>query len=211
MKKNKKNLVGLTFIEMIMAISMFTIGIAGFTLLFIKTWSINSYTIEMGRSSMIASQGVNKIVNYLRRTKQGDNGAYAIQSANGNDLIVFCDYNKDEVTERIHLYKSGQNILMGVTVPTDTIPKTYPSGDQTIITITSYVVNDAGSPIFSFYNADYPADSVNNPMTTPASVADIRLVKINLIINSNPTRFQNNIDLQSFVEMRNLNDYNQID
>jgi hypothetical protein len=160
---------------------------------------------------MIASQGMNKIVSYLRRIRQGDDGAYAIKSANDNDLVVFCDYNKDEITERIHLYKSGANILMGVTVPTVSIPKTYPTGDQTTVTITSYVMNDASSPIFSYYNADYPADTVNNPMITPASVADIRLVKINLSINSNPNRFPNNIDLQSFVEMRNLNDYNQID
>lgn len=209
--KKKKKLSGITFIEMLMTISIFTISIAGLTLLFLKTWNANSYTIEKGRSSMIASQGMNKVVGYLRRTRQGDDGAYAIQLANDNELVIFCDYDKNGITERIHMYKNGEDILMGITEPTATIPKSYPVGDQSIITLTSSIVNDASSPIFSYYNTDYPADTINNPMTTPASIADVRLIKVNLKINSNPIRFSDNIDLQSFVEMRNLNDYNQVD
>ncbi|HAT73941.1 MAG: hypothetical protein US30_C0003G0041 [Candidatus Moranbacteria bacterium GW2011_GWF2_36_839] len=213
MKKNiRKKMNGLTLIEMMMSITIFSMGIAGFTMLFSKTWKTNSYVLEMGQSSMNASQGVNKIVDYIRRVKQADDGAYPVKSADSNDLVLFSDYDKDGATERLHFYKSGSNILMGVTNPTTTLPKTYPTNDQEIITLVSNVVNEIDEPIFYYYNKDYPGDTTNNPLTMPVTnhLADIRLMKIFLQVNTNPNKFPSNIKIQSFVEMRNLNDYDRV-
>lgn len=201
---------GMTLVEVIMALSIFTMGIAGFTVLFSRTWKSNSYVLEMGQSSMAVSQGMNRMVNYIRGARQADNGAYAVSFATDNELIVFSDYDKDGITERLHFYKNNQNILMGITDPTDTLPKTYPAGDQDTVTIVSGIVNDISAPIFYYYNKDYPADAINNPVTTPALAADVRLVKIYLEINIDPAKAPNNVKMQSFVEMRNLNDYDRI-
>jgi len=213
MKKNiSRKLKGLTLIEMLMSIAIFTMGIGGFTLLFSKTWKANSYVLESGQSSMKASQGVNRIVDYIRRAKQADDGSYPVRSADGNELVLFSDYDKDGATERLHFYKSGSNILMGVTNPTVTLPKTYPANDQEIINVVSDVVNESDEPIFYYYNKDYPGDDVNNPIATPvvSHLADIRLIKVYLEINTNPNKLPNNVEIQSFVEMRNLNDYDRI-
>lgn len=212
MKKNEKKFSGLTLIEMLMAIAIFTIGIAGLTLLFSRTWQINSYVLEMGQSSLSTSQGVSKMVDYIRRARQADNGSYPIKSADDNELVIYSDYNKDGVTERLHFYKSGQNILMGVTNPTVTLPKNYPEGDQQTITLASNIVNGLDLPIFYYYNRDYPGDEVNNPIPTPLSgrLADARLVKIYIEMNINSNRASDNIKMQSFVEMRNLNDYDRV-
>ena len=107
-------------------------------------------------------------------------------------------------------YKQNQNILMGVTDPTNTMPRTYPTGDQSTQTMASHIVNDASTPLFYYYNTNYPADTANNPMPVPASIADVRLIKIVLHININPNRPPDNIQMQSFIEMRNLNDYDRI-
>ena len=207
-KRNTRFKKGMTIMEMIIAIAIFSIAMEGFTLLFIHTWQNNSYTLEMGQSSMAVSQGVNKIVGYIRSARQGDDGSYPIKSANSNDLIIYSDYDKDDVTERLHFYKSGVNILMGIADPTATMPKTYPSGDEQIITIASRIVNDTETPVFYYYNRNYPEDISNNPMSVPASVPDIRLMKIYLKINIDPNKAPDNIEMQSFVELRNLNDYN---
>jgi Tfp pilus assembly protein PilV len=205
-------LKGMTIIEMMMAIFIFTIGIAGFSLLFSKTWQTNSYVFEMGQSSMEASQGVKKIVDYIRRAKQADDGAYPVKSADGNEFVIYSDYDKDGITERLHFYRSDQNILMGATKPTVTLPKTYPSGDQQTLTLVSNLVNDSDEPIFIYYNKDYPGDMTNNPLSVPVVnyLADIRLVKVYIEINTNPSRIAENIKTQSFVEMRNLNDYDRV-
>jgi prepilin-type N-terminal cleavage/methylation domain-containing protein len=206
-QKNKSRLRGMTLVEMMVAIAILTIGMGGFTLLFSKAWTINSFTLEMGQASMIVSQGINKMGGYIRGARQGDDGAYPIKSVSDNDLVIYSDYDKDGITERLHFYKSGQTILMGIRDPSGTMPKTYASGDQQTILIANYIVNDASAPIFRYYNKNYPGDTSNNPLVVPISVSDVRLMKIFLKININPNRAPDNIETQSFVEIRNLNDY----
>ncbi len=212
MKKNKnwKNRKGLTLIETVMAIAIFAIGMEGFTILFSRAWQSNAYTLEMGQSSMAVSQGVNSLVDYLRSARQADDGSYAIKSANDNDVVVYSDYDRDGVTERIHIYKNGQNILMGITHPTTTMPKSYPNSDQQTVTIAQRIVNTNAEPIFYYYDRNYAGSPAQLPLTTPANVADIRLMKIHLKININPNRAPDNIEMQTFVEMRNLGDHDSV-
>lgn len=200
----------MTLIEALLAAAIFAMGIGGFSLLFVKSWQMNSYSYEMGQSSFAASQGVNELVSYLRKVRQGDDGAYPVKSANDNDLVLFSDYDKDGITERLHFYKSGNQIIMGFRKPSGGLPKTYASGDQETKIIASNIVNDGSDPIFYYYNKDYPGDQANNPVATPASVSDIRLVKIFLKININPNRAPDSISMESFAELRNLNDYDRV-
>jgi len=198
---------GMTLIEALLAISIFTMGIAGFSLLFVKSWGINSYTYEMGQSSMAVYQGVSSMGVYLREVRQGDNGSYPIKSASDNDLVVYSDFDKDGITERLHFYKNGNQIIMGYRKPSGGFPKTYADGDQETRVMANSIVNEANVPIFYYYNKNYPGDQANNPVPTPANVANIRLVKIYLKINIDPNRAPDNIETSSFIELRNLNDY----
>jgi hypothetical protein len=207
----QKKYSAMTLLEMMVAISIFTIAILGFTLLFMRSWKMNSYTIEMGQSSLAVSQGTSKMVGYLRKVRQADNGANPIQSASGSDLVVFSDYDKDGITERLHFYLQNSQVKMGITKPTTGIPKTYPSGDQQTVLLADRIVNTGSEPIFYYYNTNYPADTTNNPInmaTNPTTV--IRLIKIFLKINIDPNRAPDNIETQSFVELRNLNDYDRM-
>ena len=201
----------MSLVEMLVAIAIFIIGMEGFALLFSRSWQANRFTLEMGQASLAASQGVGRMVNYARGAKQSDNGSYPIVSASNNDLVLYSDYDKDDITERLHFYKSSGKIIMGVTNPTSSMPKSYPSGDEQLITVVNNVVNGSGEPVFYYYNKDYPGDVVNNPLATPANVSDIRLVKIYLFVNIDIGRAPDNIKMESFVELRNLNDYNRID
>lgn len=205
LKKENRNYSGMSLVEMLVAIAIFTIGIAGFTLLFSKVWQGNSYTFEMGQSTLEVSQGLNTMIDYIRSAQQGDDGSYPIVSATDNDLVLYSDYDHDGVTERLHFYKSGQNILMGVTNPTGTMPITYPSGDQQVITLASYIVNASNTPIFYYYDNTYAGGSGQTSLATPANVSSVRLIKVYLQINLVPNRAPDNIQMQSFAELRNLN------
>ena len=196
--------------EAIIAIAIFTIGIAGFTLLFSKTWQGNSYTYELGKASFAASQGVSKVVGYVRKARQGDDGSYPVRSAADNDLVIFSDYDKDGITERLHFYRSGSQFLMGYRKPSPGLPKTYATGDEATVVIAENVVNEAGVPIFYYYNSGYPEDTENNPVATPANVWDVRLVQILIKVNILKGREDDNVPLSSFVEIRNLSDYDRI-
>lgn len=206
-RKGKK---GMTLIETLIAIGIFVIGIQGFTMLFMQSWKSNSYILQLGQASSAASGGLDQTVKYIRMAKQGDDGGYAIKSADKNDLVVYSDFDKDGVTERLHFYLQTGQLKMGITDPTGTVPKSYPSGDQQTKVIVDKLANDDATPIFSYFNKDYPGDQASNPVATPANVANIRLTKIYFKINLSSNQGSKSIEMQSFVELRNLNDYNRI-
>ena len=95
---------GMSLVEMLVAIGIFTMATVGFSVLFVNTWRSQSFTIETGIASFIASRGVDKVVGVIREARQADNGAYAIESADDFSLTLFGDSNNDGVTERIHYF-----------------------------------------------------------------------------------------------------------
>lgn len=205
-----KKFHGMSLMEVIVAIAIFIISIEGFTLLFVRSWEYNRYIFEMGQASFAASRGVETMVEYIRKARQGDDGAFPLKSADDNDLVLFSDYDSDGITERLHFYKDSAYVKMGVTDPIGTMPKTYPSGDDQVVELANNVVNDSSTPIFYYYNRDYPGDQVNNPMVTPSDVSSVRMVRVYLKVNIDPLRAPENIEMQSFVAIRNLNDYDRI-
>ena len=201
---------GFTLVETLVAITLLLIGTAATVLLFSKTMQSKAYSLEMGRSAFVVSRSIGDLTQYLRRVRQSDAGTYPIVSADDNNLIIYSDYNKDGKTERLHVYLSNSKVYMGVRSPSATFPVTYSAGDETTIELADHIVNTASDSMFSYYNKDYPADTVNNPVTTPADVSEIRLIKIFLKINIDPNRAPDNIQQETFVELRNLNDYDRI-
>ena len=199
-----------TLVETLVAISLFILGVTAVSILFAKSWQSNAYSLEMGKTSFIVSRSVSSLVDYLRRARQSDSGSFPIVSADKNDLVVFSDYDKDGITERIHIYLSNGKIFMGITSPTVTLPRTYPAGDAQTVQIADHIVNTSSDSMFFYYNKNYPGDTANNPVPVPADVSQIRLIKIFLRININPNRAPDNIQQESFVELRNLNDYDRI-
>ncbi len=201
---------GMSLMEVIVAIAIFSISIEGFTLLFVRSWEHNRYIFEMGQASFAASRGVETMVEYIRKARQGDDGAFPLRSANDNDLVLFSDYDSDGITERLHFYKNNSRIMLGVTDPAGGIPKTYPEDDDQTIELAVNIANDNNTPIFYYYNRDYPLDQANNPMDTPSDVSSVRMVKVYLQVNIDPNQAPENIEMQSFVAIRNLNDYDRI-
>lgn len=195
---------GVTIIEMMMAIFIFTMGIGGFSLLVSRVWNGNKYTMEMGQTSMAVSRGVNQMAGYIRSARQADDGSYPIQSIAGNDLVLFSNYDTDAATERLHFYKSGQDILLGITQPSESMPISYPPGDQQVVTLAERIVNDVDTPIFFYYDRAYAG--VGDALVLPVDVSSIRLIKIYLHMNIDPNNAPDNIELQTFVGLRNLND-----
>ena len=224
---------GLTLIEMLVALALFMFGIQATVLIFSKTMKNKAYSMEMGKSALIVSRSISDLTQYLRRIRQADNGNYPIPSDNGNNVscpilndsandnefVFYSDYDKDGKTERIDIYLSpladlstehGRIVYMKIRRPSATLPVTYAPCYEAPVQLASHIVNTAGDPMFSYYNKNYPADIVNNPLATPANVSQIRLVKIFLKINVDPNRAPDNIQQETFVEFRNLNDYDRI-
>lgn len=199
----------MTLLELLIAISVTLIAMEGFTYLFIKTWDTNKFVLEEGMASAAASRATNKIVIQLRAVQQADNGDYPIESADDFDLVFYCDVDDDGVVERVHYYLDQVNdqLIMGVSNPIAGNPVTYPNSDDEVTVVTSYVVNESDNPIFYYYNDNYPGDTVNNPLSTPTNVGNIQMIRVHLFVNINPVHAPDNINIESFVDLRNLHNY----
>jgi len=209
-KYKTRVLLGFTLIETLVALAIFTLGMQATVLVFARTIKSKSYSMEMGKASFVVSRSMGDLIGYIRRARQSDDGAFPIVSANENDLVLYSDYDKDGITERLHMYLIGGKVYLGTRKPSSTMPKVYAAGDADTQELASQIVNTASDPMFSYYNKDYPQDTINNPVAVPADVSQIRLVRILLKINIDPNKAPDNIVQESFVELRNLNDYDRI-
>jgi len=203
-----KNKNGMTIVDVIISIGIFFIGVAGFSMLFVRSWKVNSFVIEEGESIRVASRAVSRVVSELRKTRQADDGSYMIKSADNFDLVVYFNNDDDLATERIHYFFEDEKLKKGISEPTG-LPAVYPVGDQEVEIIVDHVSNTPSDPIFYYYNENYPGDNVNNPLTTPASTGNIKLIKIFLWVNIKPQTAPENVKFESFVNLRNLNEYNE--
>lgn len=201
---------GITLVETIVAISLLVLGTQAAVMIFAKVVQNRAYSMEMGKASFIVSRSVGDISKYLRKARQSDSGAHPIVSADDNDIVFYSDYDKDGSTERLHVYLNDGTVFMGIRNPSESFPVTYQSGDEYVTELARYIVNTESDPMFSYYNRDYPADTVNNPVATPADVSEIRLVKIFLKINIDPNNAPDNIQQETFIEIRNLNDFDRM-
>ena len=199
----------MTLIETLVAIAVMMIAMQGFTYLFTKVWATNGFILEAGMASAAASRATNQIVIQLRGVKQADNGDYPIDAADDFSLTIYADADDDGVTEKVRYFLDQPNDQMkiGITEPDTSVqPPTY-TGTETVTVMTNYVVNESDDPVFYYYNDDYPGDTTTNPLTTPASIASIQLVRVHLLVNIDPINAPNNINIESFVDLRNLHNY----
>lgn len=200
---------GLTLVELMVAISIMLIAMYGFTLLFLKSWDTNKFILEEGIASASASHTANKIIKELRGVRQADNGDFPLASGSDFDLKVYIDIDGDTVTERVHYFLdlNTDQMKMGVTKPTGSTPVAYSATDDTVIVLAEYIVNESDNPVFYYYNENYPGDTTNNPLAVPVKVGDVRLIRVHLLLNIDPIHAPNNINIESFVDLRNLEKY----
>ncbi len=96
----------------------------------------------------------------------------------------------EEVTGLGHQFKKGVIKPIGA-------PPTYPQAQEEITILSSYVRN--APPIFQYF--DINNEEIN---ILPARLKDTKLMKVYLVINSNPERPPQDFGLESFVQLRNL-------
>ncbi len=193
---------GMSFIEVVMAIGIFSMLMGGVTLLFIKAWEFQKNISETSNTSLAVYQGANKTIDNLRRVRQADNGAYPIKSADSFNLVVFSDIDKDGNTERLHYYLNNENFIVGVTNPVGQ-PPIYSVNDDEVEIVAKNIINTIAEPIFYYYNQN------NEIITAPVtSLNDVKMIEVNLKARKNVNK---SINIQSYASLRNLNEHDRIE
>jgi len=197
------NRKGMSLVEMLVAISILVIGMAGFSMLFVRSWKTNSFIIEEGIASSQASRAVMSISSKIRETRQSDTGEFVIKLAEASQLVVYNNEDSDNSVERVHYYydETNQILKKGVAKASGS-PLAYPSdfSSDTVTDMVKFVTNSgADQPIFRYY------DNNNAQLVSPV-LTDIKMIELNLWINIKPLSAPDNINFSTKVELRNLDE-----
>ena len=193
---------GMTLIEMVIAISIFSLIVLGVTVLFASLWRLQGFTMRLGLSSQQATAAVTKMADLIRDARQADNGAYIIAAATSSELTVYTDVDGDDAAERVRFFRDGSVIKMGVVEPTASVPVTYNTATETVTTIAKDVVDTTdGTPLFVYY------DNANTALGAPPPVQDVRMVRITVTVDTDPHAPPEGVVISSFASLRNVREW----
>jgi len=201
-KTPKKN-AGFTLIETIITLGIFLLIITAVTAFVAQGFRVNRFTLHQSEAISQARKGMDSLVKEIREASPAENGSYPIETADDQNLIFYSDIDADELVEKIRYFLDGTDLKKSIIEPTG-FPPEY-SGVEQITTISQYIRNDT-IPLFYYYNRDYPTDTENNPLTTPAAVNEIKLIRIFLEVNVDPGQAPEHFILISNSQIRNLKD-----
>ncbi len=151
-----------------------------------------------------ANFSISHLAREMRTMRSGQNGAYAFVYGDENEVRFYSDIDYDGTSEYVRYYLEDGTFYKSVTEPTG-FPATYPPANAVIKPLSGNVQN-GGTPVFLYFNEDWPTDTTNNPMLTPVSIADVRLVRISLNISSNDNVGTKGYSLNTNVNLRMLKD-----
>lgn len=191
-----------TLIETIMVIFIFTLALVAISTFIVNGYRTYKFNFEQIVAISEARKGIETMVKEIREAKTGDNGAYALIQAGDFEFIFYGDIDKDSQTERVRYFLDGSNFKKGVIDPTGDPPE-YLSVNEIVKILSRYVRNDSVH-VFIYYNGDWPADTINNPLPTLTRLADTKLMHVYLKINVDPNRPPLDFELESDTQIRNL-------
>lgn len=194
----KKNLRGMTMIETIVTIGVFSMVMIAITNSVLYFYRANETAIEQSYQIDSARRGVGLMVRDLRETTYAENGAFPLSSIGSTSLTFYSDTDRDSAVERIRYSLSGIILSRAVTEPVGD-PPVYTSAAATS-SVSLYVRNeDEGVPIFRYFDAN------GTELTDYAhDIADVVSVKVDLVVNVLPLRAPEEFTLRSSATLRNL-------
>ena len=130
------------------------------------------------------------------------NGAYPIASASTSTITFFSDVDADSIEDQVRYYIASTTVYKGVIKPTGS-PLTY-SGSETTKILATGIRNSSSTPVFEYYDSNYAGTS--SPMTYPLTITSIRLIKINLTIDTDVNKAPIWRTFSTQVGLRNLKD-----
>ncbi len=193
---------GFTILETIIMIGVFTMAMLAVATFIRSAYTAYRFSLEQAVAINEARRGIETMVKEIRGAKIGDDGSYPLISAGDFQFVFYSDVDRDDATERIRYFLDGSDFKKGVVKPIGDPPQYILSNEQ--ISILSRYVRNGSIAIFTYYNGNWPADIVNNPLPTLTRLTDTKLMHVYLKINVDLSRLPESFDLDSETQIRNL-------
>lgn len=194
---------GFTLIEILIAI-----GIFGLIMIVVGSFQTNIFKYnQISRDSLQSAEDARSIlrvmVREMRSMQPSNIGSYPISQAATSSITFYSDTDADGIREQIRYFLSTTTLKKGVIVPTGT-PLTYNPAQEKFSFLAYNIKNGTSTAMFEYFDNTYTGTS--SPLVQPVTVSNVRLVKINLLIDADPNRSPLPRLYTSQVMLRNLKD-----
>jgi hypothetical protein len=203
--KKKRHTTGFTIVEFLFAMALGSVIVLVVGFFARDIFRLNGSAQSSMNSLLEGRRILSVMVAELRSTSPSALGSYSIESASTSTIIFFADVNSDNISDRIRyfLHPATRSVQRGVVLATGE-PPGYNLGAETFSTLITDISNGTSTPIFEYFPASYTGTS--SPLSVPVDITAIRLVKIIIKIERDPTRSPELTTLTSQATLRNLKD-----
>ncbi len=192
---------GITLVEVLVSIGIFSFLIIGITALLLTSWKYNQIVWEQLKTQNEGRKVIRDFVNDLRVASLSSIGAYPVESASSTEIVFYSNIDSDTLKERVRYFLSGRTLRKGVIKPTGS-PLTYSSANETFVDVAHDLVTS--TVLLSYYDSDYSGSQTK--LSSPIDVTKIRVVGISLNLEEDPNASPVPFFIESKVMLRNLKD-----
>ncbi|MFA4930498.1 MAG: prepilin-type N-terminal cleavage/methylation domain-containing protein [Patescibacteria group bacterium] len=194
---------GFTLIEIIAVtgiLSLIAVGIGALSFWGMRLWNITQDHIKAQETARTA---FDIMAREIREMQISDNGSYAIENADHDTLIFYANIDDDDDREKIKYELQGGTMYRWTKKSTGDTPAVYSAfTDDDKTTIISQIINT--DDFFQYYDDSYTGTSP--ALTEPVSISAVRLIKITALIDYDPSRTPDPLELITDISLRNLKD-----
>ncbi len=191
---------GFGLIETLFGVSIFVLIVLALTLFSRNIWTYSSYISTGAQDSDSGRIALKKMSAEIRTASTADTGAYTISQATNTSFTFYSNIDGDVLKERVRYFLSNGTLKEGIIKPTGS-PLTYVSGNEKISTLVSNITN---ATIFEYFDKNY--DGTTAALATPINIPNVRLVKITITTDKDPSRPPSPLTFTTQISIRNLKD-----
>lgn len=192
---------GMTLVEAVVAIGIFTVLSLAITTSVTSLYSYNAYTIEQANEIDNARRGITQWSRDAKELTTAEDGTYAVAVIDEHTFGYYSDTDLDSTVEYVEYVLATTTLTKYTYNPTGS-PATYnlSSPDRAEI-LSEYVQNiNQGTSTFFYY------DNVGSALSSTSPIIDVRLIRMQLIVNIDPARSPGEFMLRSSIAPRNVKD-----
>jgi hypothetical protein len=199
----KNNIKGFSLAEIVVVVGilgMIMVAVSGFQR---DTFVNTKFAMDSLSTTQDSRIILRMMVRELRTSSSGNDGSYPLISAATSTISFYSDVDADGLKDKVRYYIATTTLKKGLIKPTGS-PLTYVAANEVFSTLAYNLKNSTSTPLFEYYDNAYAGTS--SPLTQPVNISNVRLVKINLIVDVDPNKSPTVRTYTSQVNLRNLKD-----
>lgn len=198
MRRNTIFSRGISYIETIVWIAVFTSATIALGTSLVYYYHIAHYSIEQSSAVASVQHAIDTMVKTIREASYASDGAYPIVSLANNQIVFYAHTNaQSPYAQKVRYYVQGTALMQGVVEPSGD-PPAY-TNSEVVSKLADYVQNGVmGTTTFSYY------DTNGALMSDLTQIGNVRFVKANVIVDVNTNDQPTQLTLRSSTSLRNL-------